>query len=290
MRIEYMRELIAIKELGNYSKAARSLFITQPALSRHISDMEEELGVRLLNRNRHNVELTEAGMKAYTRFQHIVQNYDLLLQDIESLKLGISGTLRLGMLYYTIQQDYSSIISKFAGRYPCVEFKKYYYQPHEVFSALEEERIDIGVLPGNVTTKSMELQFQEFHRDGMEVMMSTTHPLAGKESLVLEELTAEECIFLKNDPITNESYEKALARCGFIARKKRYVEDLESVPLALQNSRAVYIKAKGFRLPGCDGKIATHPIEAKQLYVSKAYAYRADNSNPLIPLFLSLAK
>lgn len=290
MRIEYMRELIAIKELGNYSKAAKSLFITQPALSRHILDMEEELGVRLLNRNRHNVELTEAGMKAYARFRHIVQNYDLLLQDIESLKLGVSGILRLGMLYYTIQQDYSPVISKFAGLYPSVEFKRYYYQPHEVFSALEEERIDIGVLPGNITTGTTELRFQEFHRDGMEVMMSATHPLAEKESLILEELTEEECIFLKNDPITNESYEKALACCGFIAQKKRYVEDLESVPLVLQNSHTVYIKAKGFRLPGYDGKIATRPIEAKQLYVPKAYAYRIDNFNPLIPLFLSLAK
>lgn len=290
MRIEYLRELIAIKELGNYSKAARSLFITQPALSRHISDLEEELGVRLLNRNKHNVELTEAGMKTYPRIRHIVQNYDLLLQDIESLKSGVSGTLRLGMLYYTIRQDYSPIISKFTSRYPSVEFKRYYYQPHEVFSALEEERIDIGVLPGNITTRTVELRFQEFHRDGMEVMMSAAHPLAEKESLVLEDLTKEECIFLRNDPITNESYEKALTRCGFTAQKKQYVEDLESVPLVLQNSRAVYIKAKGFYLPDCDKEIITRPIESRQLYVSKAYAYRTDNFNPLIPLFLSMVK
>ena len=112
MRIEHMRELIAIKKLGNYSKAAKSLFITQPALSRHIADMEKELGIKLLDRNKHNVELTEAGLKVYTQFQHIVQNYDLLLQDINGLKTGITGTLRLGMLYYTIKQDFSSIISK----------------------------------------------------------------------------------------------------------------------------------------------------------------------------------
>lgn len=290
MRIEHMRELIAIKKLGNYSKAAKSLFITQPALSRHIADMEKELGIKLLDRNKHNVELTEAGLKVYTQFQHIVQNYDLLLQDINGLKTGITGTLRLGMLYYTIKQDFSSIISKFFTQYPNVKFKKYYYQPHEVFSALKEDFIDIGILPGNITSGNIELSFQEFRRDGMEVMMSTEHPLAEKTALTLEDLAEEECIYLKDDPITNHSYEKALARCGFTASRKRFVEDLETVPIALQDNHAIYIKAKGFILPGYDREIVTRPIDSKCLYVPKAYAYRTNNSNPLITLFLSLAK
>ena len=95
MRIQYMRELIAIKEQGNYSRAAKSLYVTQPVLSRHIADMEKELGVKLLNRNKHTVELTEVGMKVYLRFQRIVQNYDVLLQDVANFKTGITGTLRL---------------------------------------------------------------------------------------------------------------------------------------------------------------------------------------------------
>ena len=59
MRIEYMREFVAIHDEGNFSRAARSLFMTQPALSRHMQELERELGVRLIDRDRHSVSLTE---------------------------------------------------------------------------------------------------------------------------------------------------------------------------------------------------------------------------------------
>ena len=290
MRIQYMRELIAIKEQGNYSRAAKSLYVTQPVLSRHIADMEKELGVKLLNRNKHTVELTEVGMKVYLRFQRIVQNYDVLLQDVANFKTGITGTLRLGMLYYTIKQDFSSVLSKFSNQYPNVEFIRFYYQPHEVFQALSEDRIDIGVLPFSTFTSSDDLRFQNFYQDGMEVMMAVRHPLAAKENLTLDDLAREECIFLRDDPITNQCYKEALERCGFTAQKTLMVGDLDAVPHVLQTTHAIYIKAKGFSFPGYDREIVAKSIEAKNLYASKAYAYRTDNLNPLIPLFLELVK
>lgn len=290
MRIQYMRELIAIKEQGNYSRAAKKLYVTQPALSRHIADMEKELGIKILNRSKHKVEFTDMGMKVYLRFQRIVQNYDILLQDVADFKTGITGTLRLGILYYTIKQDFSSVLSRFSNQYPNVKFKRYYYQPHEVFHALSEDRIDIGVLPYSSSADSADLRFQNFYQDGMEVMMAASHPLASKGNIVLDDLTGEECIFLKDDPITNQCYKEALERCNFTAQKMLMVGDLDSVPYVLQKTRAVYIKAKGFSFPGYDREITAKAIEAKNLYASKVYAYRTDNPNPLIPLFLELVK
>ena len=69
MRIEYMREFVAIHDEGNFSRAARSLFMTQPALSRHMQELERELGVRLIDRDRHSVSLTEAGAARVAAFR-----------------------------------------------------------------------------------------------------------------------------------------------------------------------------------------------------------------------------
>lgn len=289
MRIQYMREFIAIKEQGNYSKAAKSLYITQPALSRHIADMEKELGIKLLNRNKHTVELTDAGIKVYKCFHRIVRLYDTLSQDIMDIKAGMSGTLRLGMLYYTIEQDFGHVISRFRSQYPNVEFKRYHYQPNEVFDALVDDRIDIGVLPYHTTSGDGLLRLQNFYRSAMEVMMASDHPLAAKEEITLDDLAKEENIILKNDPITNLSYEEALKQAGYTAPKTLMVDDLDSIPYVLKTTNAVYIKAKGY-LSGYGPEIITRSIEGAKLYVSKAYAYRADNPNPLIPLFLELAK
>lgn len=289
MRIQYMREFIAIKEKGNYSKAAKSLYITQPALSRHIADMERELGIRLLDRNKHTVELTETGIKVYKCFHRIVKLYDALSQDIADIKTGMSGTLRLGMLYYTIEQDFGHIIPKFHSQYPNVEFKRYYYQPNEVFDALADDRIDIGVLPYHTTADDGFLRLQNFYRSEMEVMMASGHPLAAKEKITLDDLAEEENIILEKDPITNQSYGEILKQAGYTAQKTLLVDDLDLIPYVLKTTNAVYIKAKGY-LSGYGQDIITRSIEGKNLYSAKAYAWRADNPNPLIPLFLELAK
>ena len=124
MRVEHMREFVAIRDEGNFSRAARSLFMTQPALSRHVQEMERELGVRLFDRSRHSVTLTEAGERAYKAFRQVIRTYDRLTDDIAGYKAGLSGRLRIGMLYYTIRQDYGDTMERFSAEYPGVELRQ----------------------------------------------------------------------------------------------------------------------------------------------------------------------
>ena len=139
MRIEYMREFLAIHDEGNFSRAARSLFMAQPALSRHVQELERELGVKLLDRDKHSVRLTEAGERAYKGFRQILRNYERLTDDIASYKGGLVGNLRIGMLYYTIRQDFGDAMERFSAEYPGVRLRRFSYQPQEVFQALAEE-------------------------------------------------------------------------------------------------------------------------------------------------------
>ena len=125
MRIEYMREFVAIHDEGNFSRAARSLFMTQPALSRHMQELERELGVRLIDRDRHSVSLTEAGERAYKGFRQILRSYDRLTDDIAGYKAGLTGNLRIGMLYYTIRQDFGDTMERFTAEYPGVRLRRF---------------------------------------------------------------------------------------------------------------------------------------------------------------------
>ena len=138
MRIEHMREFLAIHDEGNFSRAARSLFMAQPALSRHVQELERELGVKLLDRDKHSVRLTEAGERAYKGFRQILRNYERLTDDIASYKGGLVGNLRIGMLYYTIRQDFGDAMERFSAEYPGVRLRRFSYQPQEVFQALAE--------------------------------------------------------------------------------------------------------------------------------------------------------
>lgn len=290
MRIQYMREFIAFHKYGNFSKTAHNLYITQPALSRHIAEMEKELGVKLLERNKHSVSFTEAGLKVYKQFRKIIQTYDNMTQELSEYQKGVNGKLKLGMLYYTIQQDFGAIMPKFTEKYPNVEIKRFSFQPHEGFEALMEEKIDICVIPRSNYPGSEVLRYYDIIQGGMDVMMSIKHPLAAKKVLTLEDLKNEICIQLRDDPISNHSYNEALAVCGFTPNSVILTDNIDTVPFLLQKTNAIYIKAKGFSVSGFENEITMRDILEPTLKVTKSYAYRADNTNPLVPLFIDMVK
>ena len=290
MRIQHMREFTAIKEQGNYSRAARSLFITQPALSRHVVEMERELGVKLIERDRHSVALTEPGLRAYKGFKQILRAYDKLAEDIADYKMGLTGRLRIGMLYYTIRQDFGDTMERFADEYPNVELHRFSYQPQEVYQALAEERIDIGVLPRANYPEADYLRFQDVLTSPLAALMSVRHPLAGRAALSLDDLRDQTTILLRDDPYSNLTYNEALARCGFEQRNVVYTDNIDTVPLELQKGRYIYLIPDALTLPGFERELAMVPIQAEGLVVTKSLAWRADNDNPFVPVFLEMAR
>ena len=256
MQIQYMREFIAFHEYGNFSKTAQSLYITQPA---------------------------------FKQFRKILQTYDNLTQELSEYQNGVRGSLKLGMLYYTIHQDFGAIMPKFTELYPNVEIKRFSYQPHEGFAALMDEKIDICVIPRTNYPGSEVLRYCDITQGGMDVMMSVKHPLASKKMLTLDDLKNEICIQLRDDPISNHSYNEALTSCGFTPKNVILTDNIDTVPFLLQKTNAIYIKAKGFSVSGFENEITMRDILEPNLKVTKSYAYRADNTNPLVPLFIEMA-
>lgn len=290
MRIEYMREFVAIHDEGNFSRAARSLFMTQPALSRHMQELERELGVRLIDRDRHSVSLTEAGERAYKGFRQILRSYDRLTDDIAGYKAGLTGNLRIGMLYYTIRQDFGDAMERFSTEYPGVRLRRFSYQPQEVFQALAEERIDVGVLPRANHPDAEWLRYQDILSDGLATLVSVDHPLASRDEITLDDLADETAVLLRDDPYSNRCYMEALERVGFAQRNVVYTDNIDTVPMELKRGRYVYLIPQSLPLPGFEGELVEVPIRAKGLVVSKSLAWRSDNDNPLLPVFLEMAR
>ena len=290
MSIEHMREFLAIHDEGNFSRAARSLFMAQPALSRHVQELERELGVKLLDRDKHSVRLTEAGERAYKGFRQILRNYERLTDDIASYKGGLVGNLRIGMLYYTIRQDFGDAMERFSAEYPGVRLRRFSYQPQEVFQALAEERIDVGVLPRANYPEADWLCYQDVHTGGLSALVSADHPLASRGGLTLDDLADETGVLLRDDPYSNRCYAEALERVGFAQHSVVYTDNIDTVPLELKRGRFVYLIPQGLPLPGFEGELVEIPIRAEGLSVTKSLAWRADNDNPMVPLFLEIAK
>ena len=82
MKLDYLREFVTLAQCLNYSAAARQLYITQPALSRHIAHMEEQFGAKLFERDSHGVTLTEVGKECLKEVRAILKRYDDMLNSV----------------------------------------------------------------------------------------------------------------------------------------------------------------------------------------------------------------
>lgn len=135
-----------VAETGNLSKAAKALYISQPAISRAVSKLEQNLSVKLFIRNSRGVHLTEEGRLLY---EHTKSAFDSLRQAEENLRrihnLG-AGTLRIGVSTTLCKHILMPQLQKFIQEYPHIQINIQCHSTSEIIELLEQGKIDIGLI------------------------------------------------------------------------------------------------------------------------------------------------
>ncbi len=188
MKIEYFREFVVLAEYLNFSAAAEHLFITQPVLSRHMAALEDDLGVRLFDRNTQEVRLTTAGKLFQEKILKILLDYDDLRQLLRLQKAGYESRLCVGVPYYAITDYLGDIPERFEGKYPHIKLTYEVGSPNTILGYLEQERIDVALLPHLTFPRGSSLEFHNFYTERLGVLVNSRDPLAARESCRLEEL------------------------------------------------------------------------------------------------------
>lgn len=146
----------AVAETGNISKAAKTLFISQPAISRAVSKLEQSLSVKLFVRGSRGVHLTEEGRLLY---EHTKSAFDSLRQGEENLRrlshLGI-GQLRIGVSITLCKYILMPYLQKFIQEYPHIQITIQCHSTFEILELLEKGEIDIGLVSNPGSIRSLE--------------------------------------------------------------------------------------------------------------------------------------
>ena len=146
MDIKQIINFITIVEEGNITKAAQKLHISQPPLSNQLKALEEELGVKLIERGSRKVTLTDVGTLLYKRGKDMVNVFESTLNEVEDFKSGIEGVLKIGAVSTCNQFIPNELISPYAKQYPKVKFELYEGNTYEVVDMIERGIVDIGVV------------------------------------------------------------------------------------------------------------------------------------------------
>ena len=143
--IKDMRAFCAIVEEGNISHAAQRLDAAQPALSRQIKRIEEELGVKLFDRGARNIRLTAAGRVFYNRVEKILGMIDGTIRELNDIGKGSGGSIRIGTITTSGAMILPELINQFHAIYPDITFEIWESEGARILDMLDNRRIEIAV-------------------------------------------------------------------------------------------------------------------------------------------------
>lgn len=194
----------------SFTKASQELYISQPAISKHIQELEQEYHVRLFDRLGNRIQLTRAGKLLLDHAERISEDYRRMEDDLNALQHKVQGELRLGASTTISQYVIPEILATFLKRYPHLKVTLLSGNSREIEAALCAGQIDIGMVEGVV--RQPQLKYTAFMKDELVAMVSTKGALAGKEELTLEELKTVPLVFRERGSGTLEVIERALHR------------------------------------------------------------------------------
>ncbi|TDO28179.1 LysR family transcriptional regulator [Sediminibacterium goheungense] len=172
----------------SFSKASQSLFITQPAISKHIRNLEEQYATQLFERKGSGIELTEAGKMLYEKLAEVKMIQEQTAFEISAIKdlLQVKGTLQLGASTTVALYILPKILSAFQARYPQIVISLLNRNTEIVLQALLKGDINLGIVEGR--SKLTQVSHRPFITDKVIAVCSRKSAITKKKLYDLEEL------------------------------------------------------------------------------------------------------
>lgn len=285
MRISYFREFIALSKYLNFSVASKRLNMTQPGLSRHISAIENDIGVKLFDRDTHSVKLTEKGRQFLKGIQKIVADYDLLCERVSKITLT---RLLIGIPYFGVNKYLSFFINDFETAYPEIKLSYLPAYPDEIVDGLLSTKVDIAIFPKVDFVHSDRLTFHHAFKEPLVLVLNRNHPLAGKKKLHIRDLEHEQFISIKGN------YGDALFELGYdLCRKHGFepnitmsTETVEAAALKMKADSGVMLLPNHFKGANISCDVIGIDIVGEDCFFDVSLVHHNENKNPAVQQFV----
>ena len=227
MELRHIRYFLAAAHLQNFTNAADALHITQPTLSHQIKQLEEEIGCNLFDRVGRSVRLTQAGELFWEYAKRMVQEVDSATDAIHDL-----GNLRHGKLTIGVFSSFSAsllppILAHFSAAYPGIRITVLELPTGEMEKRLREGELNFGIAYG--PPAGDQVMAEELFKEQLALVVGRLHPLFGKPTVHMEELSDYGLIMLTREYISRGLVEAAFAASGFKPRVAMEMNSIEPI-------------------------------------------------------------
>jgi LysR family transcriptional regulator, benzoate and cis,cis-muconate-responsive activator of ben and cat genes len=203
MELRHLRYFVAVADALNFRRAAERLNVTRPALSKQVKDLEEETGLRLLERDTVSVSLTDAGSVFLAEARAILSDVERAVDLAREAQDGRRGELRIGSVGQMASGFLPGALKAFGAEFPRVDVSFVEMTPIEQLSALETQEIHLGFAYGRDAEQVPGISSLPLVRSNFGVSVSQLHPFAERKRISLDELGKQTLLCLGGEAASN---------------------------------------------------------------------------------------
>lgn len=233
MELRHLRYFVAVAEALSFTKAAQKLRLSQPSLTRQVRNLEDELGVRLLERAKSRVTLTEEGRSFLFDSKKLLAMCTNSVANLQRLKGRENSYLNIGYIANIHYGLLPATLGTFRKLCPRVALNLFDMTSAEQFKALDSGRIDLGFIGLNSVNSSLDLLSECVAYDAILVALASLHPLVKKAHVKLADLSSQFFVGMsaKTHPGEREWLLELCRSAGFAGR---ILQEADAEPTALK--------------------------------------------------------
>ncbi len=239
MHIETLRMFCDLATLRSFSKTADKHLVSQSAVSQQVAQLEIEHKCQLLNRQKRPLELTSAGELLYRAARDIVDRYDQLNSEMNSLKSAAQSRINVGAIYSIGMHSLPEYIKRFMVKRPSVNVHVAYFISEKIYELVLAGELDIGLVA--VPRRDKRLDVYEFEDEPLVLACSSKHPLAKQSQMDIHKLQQERFIGFEEGVPTRDWIDGIFQRYNIIIRPVMEFDNIETVKRAVEINSGVSI-------------------------------------------------
>lgn len=223
----------------SFSKAASVRQISQPAVSQALQQLEESLGVTLIDRSQRPIQLTSAGTVYFDRCQKWLQDYREIEDSVHEFSGRLTGHVRIASIYSVGLLQMVDYVNRFRGEYPEVDLSLDYARPDDIYNRILRDEIELGIV--SFPRDGGDIGCVHWQDQEMVLAVACEHPFAVLESISLKELNGENMVAFTNDLMVRRETEKLLRKANVNVNVIHQFDNLESIKRAVEINLGVAV-------------------------------------------------
>lgn len=264
MTFEHLLLFRDIVQKRSVSRGAALNGVSQPAASQHLRELEERMGVTLLDRSSRPFILTPAGKLYFQLCRDVLQRHEEFQLALEGLKAEVEGTVRIASIYSVGLSEMSRLKDEFSRRFPQASLEVEYLRPDRVYDAVLADRADLGFV--SYPQASRQLAVIPFRAEEMAVAAAPSHPLAKGVVVKLADLDGCDFIAFDEDLPIRQGIDRLLREHGVIVNLAMHFDNIQMIMEAVALGSGISIlPVRPLRAEIERGRLAAIPIDAELL-------------------------